>query len=261
VLKNKIMLLTGASEGIGRATAVALARAGATVVLTARSEAKLREVASEIESNGGTAIIIPADLGTEAERARLVDATRAAVGRIDVLINNAGLGMENLVGTISLQDARHLFEVNFFAPLDLIQRFLPEMRDRNAGQIVNVSSIVGHRATPNQSIYCASKYALNGLSDALRTELVNTKILVTDIYPGVTATNFPVNQLHSTRTGSRRRAVSPERVAEVIVQSIQKRQRARYVRWQDQLLVYGSRVLPRLAEAVIGRTVNRLRKY
>lgn len=261
MLKDKIVLLTGASEGIGRATALALAAKGATVVLTARSEEKLREVAAAVEANGGKAIVIPADIGVEAERARLAEETLTAVGRIDILINNAGLGMELPVGTIPLADARHLFEVNFFAPLDLIQKFLPAMRERNAGQIVNISSIVGHRATPNQAIYCASKYALNGLSDALRTELVGTKILVTDIYPGVTATNFPVNQLHSTRTGARRRATSTERVATVIVDAIQKRHRARYVRWQDQLLVYGSRLLPGLAEAVIGRTVNRLRRY
>lgn len=261
MLNDKTILLTGASEGIGRAVATALGVKGATIVLTARSAEKLREVAAEVEAKDGKAIIIPADLGNEAERARLVQETVAAVGRVDVLINNAGLGMENQVGAIPLEDARQLFEVNFFAPLDLIQRFLPSMRERNAGQIVNVSSIVGHRATPNQAIYCASKYALNGLSDALRTELVGTKVLVTDIYPGVTATNFPVNQLHSTRTGARRRAVPPERVAAIIVEAIEKKQRARYVRWQDQLLVYGSRLLPGLAEAVIGRTVNRLRKY
>lgn len=261
MLKDKIVLLTGASEGIGRATALALAAEGVTVVLTARSDAKLRDVAAEVEAKGGKALVLPGDLGNEAEREQLVQATLSAVGRVDVLINNAGVGMENLVGTIPLDDARQLFEVNFFAPLDLIQRFLPAMRKRNAGQIVNISSIVGHRATPNQAIYCASKYALNGLSDALRTELVGTNILVTDIYPGVTATNFPVNQLHSTRTGARRRATSPERVATVIVDAIQKRHRARYIRWQDQLLVYGSRLLPGLAEAVIGRTVNRLRKY
>jgi short-subunit dehydrogenase len=261
VLKNKTVLLTGASEGIGRATALALGAEGATVIVTARSADKLREVAAGIEAKGGKAIVIPADVGNEAERVRLVEETIAAVGQLDILINNAGLGMEIPVGTIPLDDARRLFEVNFFAPLDLIQRFLPAMRERNTGQIVNVSSIVGHRATPNQAIYCATKYALNGLSDALRTELVGTKILVTDIYPGVTATNFPVNQLHSTRTGHRRRAVPPERVAAVMVDAIKKRHRARYVRWQDQLLVYGSRFLPGLAEAVIGRTVNRLRKY
>lgn len=260
MLKNKIVLLTGASEGIGRATALALAAEGATVVLTARSVEKLREVAAEMEAKGAKAVIIPADLSDESERSRLVQETIAAVGQIDILINNAGLGMETMVGSIPLNDARQLFEVNFFAPLDLIQRFLPAMRERNAGQIVNISSIVGHRATPNQAIYCASKYALNGLSDALRTELVGTKILVTDIYPGVTATNFPVNQLHSTRTGARRRAVPPELVATVIVDAIKKRHRARYIRWQDQLLVYASRLLPGLAEAVIGRTVNRLRK-
>ncbi len=259
MLKDKIVLLTGASEGIGHAVALVLAAEGATVVLTARSVEKLRDVAAEIETTKGKALLIPADLGEESERKRLAEETIAAVGRVDILINNAGLGMERPVGSIALDDARQLFEVNFFAPLDLIQRFLPAMRERNAGQIVNVSSIVGHRATPLQSIYCASKYALNGLSDTLRTELVGTRVIVTDIYPGVTATNFPVNQLHSTRTGARRRAVPPERVARVIMEAIHKRQRARYVRWQDQVLVYGSRLLPGLAEAVIGRVVNRVR--
>jgi short-subunit dehydrogenase len=259
MVKNKNILLTGASEGIGRATALALAREGATVVLTARSEDKLREVAADIEPLSGRAVIIPADLAQPAERARLVEETLAAVGQIDILINNAGLGMEARIGEIALDDARHLMEVNFIAPLDLMQRVLPAMRQRNAGQIVNISSIVSHRATPLQSIYCASKYALNGLSDALRAELVGTTIRVTDIYPGVTETRFPANQLHSKREKHRRRALPAERVAEIIVDAIQKRSRARYVRWQDRVLVMGTRMLPGLAEQTVGRLVNRRR--
>ncbi len=258
---NTIILLTGASKGIGRATAIALATQGITLVLTARSVEKLEAVAHEVETKGGTAIVIPADLGNPLARTALVQETFERVGNVDVLINNAGLGMEEPVGNIDLEDARQLFEVNFFAVLDLIQQILPRMKARGTGQIVNVSSIVGHRATPHQSVYCATKYALNGLSDGLRTELVDTKIVVTDIYPGVTATNFPANQLHSQHIAKRRNAVPPERVAAVIADAIRKPRRSRYVTWKDQILIYGTRLFPWWADQVLGRGYKRIRKY
>jgi short-subunit dehydrogenase len=170
---------------------------------------------------------------------------------VDVLINNAGVGLDATIEESSLEDARYLFEINFFAPLHLTRLVLPTMRAQGEGQIVQVSSIVGLRATPHSGIYCASKYALNGLSDALRTELAGSGIQVTSIYPGLTATQFVLNQLHSRRGRPSRLAIPAARVALVIADSIEKRSRARYVTWTDRLLVHLSRLLPGLAERVL----------
>lgn len=116
-----------------------------------------------------------------------------------MLINNAAVGLDAPIEEQSIDEGRYLFELNLFAPLHLIQLLLPTMRQQPQGQIVQISSIVGLRAVPNSALYCASKYALNGLSDALRAELQGSHIVVTSIYPGVTRTNFVTNQLRSPR--------------------------------------------------------------
>lgn len=252
MISKQTILLTGASQGIGKATAKVLAERGANVVLAARSRDKLQRLADELADYPGKRLVVPTDVSTSRQREELIGTTMDEFGRVDILINNAALGMDASVEETPLEDAHYLFEVNFFAPLHLSQLVIPIMRRQGSGQIIQVSSIVGHRAVPNQSIYCATKYALNALSDSLRTELLKSNIQVTDIYPGITATPFVANQLHSTRTSHAGIAIPPEKVAHVILSAIHKRSRARYIRWHDRLLIYLSRALPSLAEWALG---------
>jgi short-subunit dehydrogenase len=248
---RKTIILTGASEGIGEATAHLLAQRGARLVLVARRESDLEKLRARLAGSPGDHLTVPADLSNPAQREALVALARERYGCVHVLINNAGVGLDATIEDSSLDDSRYLFEINFFAPLHLTQLVLPLMRAQGGGQIVQVSSIVGMRATPHSGIYCASKYALTGLSDALRTEVSGTGIQITSIYPGLTATQFVVNQLHSRRGTPSRFAIPASRVALVIADSIDKRSRARYVTWSDRLLVNLSRLLPGLAERVL----------
>ncbi len=252
-IRGKTIIVTGASEGIGAATARALAERGANLVLAARSRERLEALVEELASFPCERLAVPTDVSVAEQRDRLVAETMSRFGRVDVLVNNAGVGLDSPVEESTPDEARYLFEVNFFAPLHLTQLVLPIMRRQGGGQIIQVSSIVGIRATPNLGIYSATKYALNGLSDTLRTELVGTNIQVTSIYPGVTATRFVPNQIRTPRQKARDRiAVPPEWVARAIVQSIEKRQRAAYVTWADFLAVNLARLLPGLAEWALG---------
>ncbi|MCB0076855.1 MAG: SDR family NAD(P)-dependent oxidoreductase [Anaerolineales bacterium] len=258
-LAGRRCLLTGATQGIGRATALALAAQGADLVLAARSRADLDDLASALAPYGVAVFTVATDLSVAEQRERLVAAALDRFGAIEVLINNAAVGLDAPIEEQSIDEGRYLFELNLFAPLHLIQLLLPTMRQQPQGQIVQISSIVGLRAVPNSALYCASKYALNGLSDALRAELQGSHIVVTSIYPGVTRTNFVTNQLRSPRIRPRKGAVPPEQVAAVIVEAIRKRQRARYITWRDRTLVAGTTLLPAPAEWLLGRLFRRRR--
>lgn len=258
-IKEKVIILTGASEGIGAATARRLAKEGAKLVLAARNAERLRALADEIEGGAAEVFVVPTDLADPAHRERLVADARARFKRIDVLVNNAAVGLDATAEETTMEEARYLMEVNFFAPLHLAQLVLPTMRAQQSGQIVNVSSVIGMRATPSAALYSASKYALNGLSDAMRVDLYGTNIQVTDIYPGLTATTFAANQLRTSGEKYLQRGVKPEKAANAIVSAIAKRPRARYVSFFDRPLVWASRLLPGLAERVLAGSFRKLR--
>jgi NAD(P)-dependent dehydrogenase (short-subunit alcohol dehydrogenase family) len=181
---DQVVIVTGASSGIGRETAQAFAAAGAQVVAAARREAVLRELAVP------RLLPVPADVTKDADVQRLIDTTLARFGRIDILVNNAGAGLRALVEQVQPDDARRLMDLNFFGAVRCIQAALPAMKRQGHGQIVNVSSVLGVVATPRNSIYCASKFALRALSDALRLELRDAGIEVISVLPGYTDTPF-----------------------------------------------------------------------
>jgi len=175
-------VVTGASLGIGRATAALLAREGAHVLAAARDEARLRALAAEqpgIE-------IQRADVTQEADREALV----TAAGEIDVLVNNAGIGWKGLVEEMPTDDVRGLLELNVLALIDLTQRVLPEMLARKRGHIVNVGSVAGFVGVPGETVYCTTKFAVQGFTDGLRRELRGRGVDVTLIAPGPIKTEF-----------------------------------------------------------------------
>jgi NAD(P)-dependent dehydrogenase (short-subunit alcohol dehydrogenase family) len=181
-LDNKTALVTGASAGIGLATARLLAANGAKLVLNARRRDRLDAVAGELK-----AVPVPGDVTDPAVRARIIE---ACGGRVDILVNNAGYGEAGPVETVKEEDGRRQLEVNFFAPAALIQGVMPLMRKQRSGRIVNISSVAGRFGYPLFGWYCASKHALEGLSDALRLEARPWGIFVSLIEPGPVETEF-----------------------------------------------------------------------
>ncbi|MDM8521507.1 SDR family oxidoreductase [Anaerolineales bacterium HSG6] len=253
-LKNQIVILTGASHGIGRATAVVLAEAGYSLVLVARNQIPLQKLAQTLTQAGHRVVAIPTDMGDVAQVAGLVDKTIAIFGRIDIIINNAGIGVYSPLATLGQTDAERVMAVNYFGPVALIQATLPFLTaNQQGGQIINISSIIGQRAMPNAAGYCASKAALERMSESLRLELWTNNgshIHVSTIYPGVTATDFVPRSLGNTAElpSNRMAGVPPERVAQAILRTIQTKKRDVFITPIDWLFVTVSAVAPRLMD-------------
>ena len=167
--EGRVVLITGASSGIGAATARLLARQGMRVVLTARRQDRLEALAQEIEREGGAALAIPADLGDPSAREALVDQVEARWGPVEVLINNAGFGYYATVEDTPWEVVRRMFEVNILAMIHLTQRVVPGMRRLGRGHIVNIASVAGYISTPPLTVYSATKFAVVGFSCLLYT--------------------------------------------------------------------------------------------
>jgi short-subunit dehydrogenase len=184
------VIVTGASSGIGAATAVACGREGMRVVLAARRKDRLERVADQVRASGAEARVVPTDVREEAAVQALVDGTVAAWGRLDVLVNNAGAGLLATVADTRAAEFEAMMRVNYLAVVYGILAALPHMRRQGNGHIVNVASVVGKRAVPFLAAYAAAKFAVVGLSEALRMEVRREGIRVTCVCPVGTATEF-----------------------------------------------------------------------
>ncbi|HXG65148.1 MAG TPA: SDR family NAD(P)-dependent oxidoreductase [Blastocatellia bacterium] len=189
-LDRQVIIITGASAGIGAATARRLARAGGRVVLAARRRDRLDALQQEIEAAGGQALAVAADMTSAADRERLVRETLAWGGRIDALVNNAGYGQRGPIEIVPIEKIRSNFETNLFSLIALTQLVIPVMRRQQSGRIVNISSVAGRIARPLSSVYDATKHALEAISDGLRGELAPFGIKVVIIEPGFIITEF-----------------------------------------------------------------------
>src|SRR5437660_1312056 len=189
------ILITGASQGIGRALAEAAALEGAKVLAAARSGRLLQELASQVRGRGGVLEVVQADVTVPADRERMVAAALDAFGGLDILINNAGIGATGHFMEASPERLRKIMEVNFFGVTETTRACLPLLRSGCRPAIVNISSIAGKRGIPARSEYSASTFALQRFSEALRAELAKDGIDVLVVCPGLTQTNFSQNML------------------------------------------------------------------
>jgi short-subunit dehydrogenase len=189
-LDGRVIIITGASAGIGEATARRLAREGASCVLVARRMDRLESLKREIEAAGGRALAVAADVTSDEDRRRVVRETMKAFNRIDGLVNNAGYGQRGPIETVPIENIRGNFETNLFSLIALTQLVIPIMRGQQSGRIVNVSSVAGRIARPLSSVYDATKHALEAISDGLRGELAPFGIKVVIIEPGFIITEF-----------------------------------------------------------------------
>lgn len=212
-LQDAVVLVTGASSGIGAATARAAADAGAKVVLTARRADRIEALAAELPD----ALAVQTDVTHEGDLENAVEQALARYGRVDVLINNAGQGLHVSVERIRLEDLRAVLELNVVAALAAMQAVIPPMRQQGAGAIVNVSSGTTLHLMPGVGGYAATKAALNTLSSIARLELADAGIVVSTVFPRITDTDFhDVLRAGSLRAGAPK-GHSPEQVAAVIL--------------------------------------------
>jgi len=250
-LKGKVAVVTGASSGIGEAASRELASRGAAVVLAARDAERLAALEAGISASGGLALVVPTDVAERGSVEAMVRKSVEAFGAIDILVNNAGLGLSGRVAELRLEDLRRVFEINTVGPLNCIQAALPEMG--SGGRIINVSSVVGRRSIPKVGGYCATKFALNALSDALRVEIAERSITVTSVYPGTTRTAFRENSRRTKdeKRGWRPKGVAPEEVARKVAEAAEKGPRDVYVRLSDRLFVMATMLLPGLTDRAL----------
>ena len=202
-LKQKVAIVTGASSGIGEATAIALAAAGAKVALAARRSERLETLTQRIQQNGGEALPITADVANEAQVQDMVSATKDKWGRVDILVNNAGVMLLGPVYQANTEDWRRMFDVNVLGLMYATHAILPLMKAQGEGHIVNISSVAGRVANAGTGVYNATKWAVGAFSESLRKEVHKDKIRVTIIEPGLVATELPQ---HITNSEAKERA-------------------------------------------------------
>ncbi|MDE3094846.1 MAG: SDR family oxidoreductase [Chloroflexota bacterium] len=231
--KDSVVVITGGGRGIGRAIALEFAGEGATVVLAGRRMDALETTAREAVTAGGNADVMHCDVAKEAHLHALVGHTIRTRGKIDVLVNNAGVVAGGRLDEIGPDDVRRMVEVNIWAAVRLTQLALPHMREAGAGTIVNVSSVAGRIGLPYYAAYCASKFALRGFSEALRREVRPDGVHVVAVYPGGTATDMLEN-VEFDRVGLP--VATAEQVARAVVRGVRRRQPEVFVGAGDALI-------------------------
>ena len=254
--QDKLVLITGASAGIGRAAVEEFVREGARIIAVARSEDRLRELARSF--NEGRVIPLAADV-SDAGSMQLMASKVLETGVPDVIVANAGIGLDALFTETSDESLKQVFEVNVYGLVRTIRPFLPGMIQRGSGRVLLVSSIVGKRGIPHYSVYSASKFALHGIADALRSELYHSGVSVGVVCPSSTTTEF---QDHILREGpaqkrSRPRRHPPEAVARAIVRMAGSRRREVILGVEAKLLHLADTLAPGLIDWLLARMLTR----
>jgi short-subunit dehydrogenase len=259
-LKNSRILLTGASSGIGAALALALAEEGADLVLLARRENRLQDVAEQIRQKFGNTrkiATVIGDVTNPTTRQHAIQTALEELGGLDILLNNAGVGATALVESTTEETLRRIFEVNFFALFELTQLALPHLKLGNQPMVVNLSSIVGLRGVPHYGVYGAAKFAVSGISETMRAEFSRYGIDVLLVCPGTTQTEFfdVLYQSSSAPDMPVHHAVTPEYVAKRIIRAMKKGKHKIIPYFQAVILDYLNRYAPRFTDWIMTKYV------
>src|SRR5262249_23196757 len=254
-LRGTTAVITGATSGIGRETALRFARAGANVVAAGRRKERLQELVTEIEGKGSHALAVPTDVSDQDQVQNLIEKAIQRFSRIDTLVNNAGVGLAAKFEEQSIEDFRRLMDVNFWGAVYACKAALPQMRRQPAGGVImNISSIMGKRGVPFETAYCASKFALAGFSEALRTEVMSDKIDVSTIFPGAVETERL--QTTSNESGLKIAGLLPKfparQLARIIVQNARLPQPEIVAAMDAQAIDLFNKLAPNLVDLALG---------
>jgi NAD(P)-dependent dehydrogenase (short-subunit alcohol dehydrogenase family) len=258
-IRDTTVVVTGATSGIGRVTALEFHRAGARVVAAGRRQSRLDELVDEIEGDGGQALAVATDVAKSTQVKRLIESAVEHFGGIDTLVNNAGVGIFGRFDEQSLKDFRRVMDVNFWGAVYACKEAIPVMKEQpKGGLIVNVSSILGKRGVPFETAYCASKFALAGFTEALRAELASDRIDVTGVYPG--AVESEIWQSAANRTGREMPAFFPKLPARQLAKTLVRNARfprAEIVMSLDaQALDFFNRLAPGMMDLAMGASAR-----
>jgi len=255
--KDKVVIVTGASSGIGKSCAEEFAKRGAKVVLGARQFVTLCEITAGLEQKYGIkALAVQVDVTKEEECEQLIKQAVLTFGRVDILVNSAGISMRALFVEMDLSVIRTVMEVNFYGTVYCTKFALPEIL-KNKGAIVGVSSSAGYRGLPGRTAYTASKFALNGFMEALRTELLRKGVLVMVAAPGFTSSNIRATaldkngEMHGDTNMDEGKMMSSEEVAERIANGIAGRRRDLIMTAQGKLAVWMNKLFPALTDKLV----------
>jgi short-subunit dehydrogenase len=257
--RDQVVVITGASSGIGKATAIEFAKRGANLVLAARREFGLDKTARECESHGVTAVVVPTDVSDENAVQELADRAMLEFGHIDIWINNAGVYMLGEIKDTPVDSMRRLFDVNYFGMVNGCKAVLPYMLERGHGQIINTGSQAGKMAYRSAGTYCASKFALTAFTDALRQELYGTGVNISLVMPN--STDTPLFHYAANYAGREIKPMEPistaEDVAQVFVELAATKHRESYVTAFPRVLAAMHAVAPDLHDRLVARQAHK----
>jgi len=241
-LGRKVAIVTGAGRGVGRATSLLLAQHGARIVAVSRTALELNQLAQEIEQLGGCCLPICADVTQEAQVVGMVQAALDSFGRVDILVNNAGLGSRDLVENITVEEWDTVMAVNVKGVFLCTREVIRPMKAQGSGHIINISSGAGKQGYPEMALYCASKFAVMGLTQALAVELADHNIRVTALCPGSIDTSFVVRSRRGRPVAqSPVKLLSPQEVAQTVLYLLTQPEGA----WTAEMNLWPFQVRPR----------------
>ena len=255
-MKNKVVIITGGSSGIGKALAETFGRNGSQILITGRNQEELEKAVTELKNKGISIFGFQADVSNEDDNKRMAAEALTLFGRIDILINNAGISMRALFEEVDLEVVKKVMDINFYGVLYATKYCLPEIK-KNKGSVIGISSIAGFRGLPGRTGYSASKFALNGFLEVLRTELLKTGVHVLTACPGFTASNIRKRSL--TKDGSsqgesprdEQKMMTADEVAQRIYNATVNRKRTLVLTTQGKLAVFLNKWLPSLADKMV----------
>lgn len=259
-MKDKVVIITGGSSGIGKALAAHFGKNGSKILITGRKKEELDATVSELRSMGIDIMGCQGDVSIDADNKRMVDSAINAYGKIDVLINNAGISMRALFQDVELSVIRKVMDINFFGVISATQSCLPHLL-KTKGSIVGISSIAGYRGLPGRTGYSSSKFALNGFLEALRTELIKTGVHVLTACPGFTASNIRKRSLLKDGTAQgdspreEEKMMTSEECAMHIYNAVVKRKKTLILTTQGRLTVFLNKWVPGLMDRFVYNTM------